>query len=95
MIRPAIISSGVCLCLQATTGFAQGVPTQDNTAIGQTIARVTALVQDLGTFVDGATAATSIIEQRRHIRRKPMATSLIVNSGRLNRQFGAALFLKP
>ncbi len=43
-------------------GFAQGVPTQDNAAIGQTIARVTALVQDLGTQGDKEAERSSIAD---------------------------------
>ena len=62
MIRPVIISAGLCLCLHATAGFAQGVPTQDNAAIGQTIARVTALFQDLGTQGDKDAERSSIAE---------------------------------
>jgi len=62
MIRPVIISAGLCLCLPVTAGLAQGVPTQDNAAIGQTIARVTALVQDLGTQGDKDAERSSIAD---------------------------------
>jgi hypothetical protein len=62
MIRPVIISAGLWLCLPVTAGLAQGVPTQDNAAIGQTIARVTALVQDLGTQGDKEAERSSIAD---------------------------------
>ena len=50
MSRAAIISVG--LCLGALPAHAQGVPTQDNSAIGRAIARVTALAEDLGVQQD-------------------------------------------
>ena len=40
MSRAAIISVGLCLGLGALPVIAQGVPTQDNSAIGRAIARV-------------------------------------------------------
>lgn len=48
MIRTAIITSALCLCVSAASVAAQGVPTQDNSAIGQAVARVAALTEDLG-----------------------------------------------
>ncbi|WP_417728478.1 transglycosylase SLT domain-containing protein [Roseovarius sp.] len=52
MSRAAIISAGLCLGLGALPALAQGVPTQDNSAIGRAIARVTALAEDLGVQQD-------------------------------------------
>ena len=52
MSRAAIISAGLCLGLGALPAHAQGVPTQDNSAIGRAIARVTALAEDLGVQQD-------------------------------------------
>ena len=52
MNRAAIISVGLCLGLSALPAHAQGVPTQDNSAIGRAIARVTALAEDLGVQQD-------------------------------------------
>ena len=52
MSRAAIISAGLCLGLGALPVHAQGVPTQDNSAIGRAIARVTALAEDLGVQQD-------------------------------------------
>ena len=52
MSRAAIISAGLCLGLSAMPAHAQGVPTQDNSAIGRAIARVTALAEDLGVQQD-------------------------------------------
>jgi len=49
MIKTAFICSGLCFGMVVTTATAQGVPTHDNSAIGQTIARVAALLEDLGT----------------------------------------------
>ena len=43
MSRVAIISAGFCLGLSTLPAIAQGVPTQDNSAIGRAIARVAAL----------------------------------------------------
>ena len=62
MRRAAIISAALCACIHATSGFAQGVPTQDNAAIGQTISRVTALVQDLGTQSEKEVERSSIAD---------------------------------
>jgi hypothetical protein len=52
MTRAAIICVGLCFGLGALPARAQGVPTQDNSAIGRAIARVTALAEDLGVQQD-------------------------------------------
>ena len=52
MRRAAIISAALCLGLGALPALAQGVPTQDYSAIGRAIARVTALAEDLGVQQD-------------------------------------------
>lgn len=52
MSRAAIISAGLCLGLGALPALGQGVPTQDNSAIGRAIARVTALAEDLSVQQD-------------------------------------------
>jgi hypothetical protein len=62
MNRSVIISAGICLCVSTSLAAAQGVPTQDNAAIGQTIARVTALVQDLGVQGDKDTDRASLAD---------------------------------
>lgn len=71
MSRPAIISAGLCLGLglSALPALAQGVPTQDNSAIGRAIGRVTALAEDLGVQQDkdrtGSTLADVQADQLR------------------------------
>ena len=62
MSRAAIISAGFCLGLGALPAHAQGVPTQDNSAIGRAIARVTALAEDLGVQQDKDRTETTLAD---------------------------------
>lgn len=60
MTRGTIISAGLCLGLSTLPALAQGVPTQDNSAVGRAITRVTALAQDLDVQQDKGLTESSL-----------------------------------
>ena len=62
MNRTAIISAGLCLCIVSAPAVSQGVPTQDNSAIGRAIARVAALAQDFGVQTEKGKVKTSLAD---------------------------------
>jgi hypothetical protein len=82
MSRAAIISAGLCLGLGALPALAQGVPTQDNSAIGRAIARVTALAEDLGVQQDKDRTETTLADVRAdQLRVLEEMTAAITGSG--------------
>ena len=82
MNRSIIISAGISLLLSTSSVLAQGVPTQDNAAIGQTIARVTALVGDLGVQSDKDTDRATLAEiQAEQLRTLEAISAAIIGPG--------------
>ena len=100
MSRAAIISVG--LCLGALPAHAQGVPTQDNSAIGRAIARVTALAEDLGVQQDKDRTESTLSEvQADQLRVLEEMTAAITGPGfdiralEGNADFGVAAVYPP
>jgi len=97
MTRGTIISAGLYLGLSTLPALAQGVPTQDSSAIGRAIARVTALAEDLGVQQDKDRTETSLADvQADQLRVLQKMTAAITGPGfdiralEGNADFGAA-----
>lgn len=82
MNKPKIISLALCISLAAASVCAQGVPTQDNTAIGRTIARVMALAEDLRVQTDKDSVKTSLADvQAEQLRSLEAISAAITGPG--------------
>lgn len=82
MNRLVVTSAGFCLCLHTGFTAAQGVPTQDNAAIGQTIARVAALGKDLTVQSEKDSLETSLAEvQDEQLKTLEAITAAITGPG--------------
>lgn len=82
MRNAPLIYFGLWLSWATGVAVAQGVPTQDNTAIGRAIARVTSLVEDLGVQSDKDTTETSIADvQADQLRTLEAISAAVIGPG--------------